>query len=260
MRPYKLYILDLDGTLYRGDEVLPGAVETVAELRKRGAQIRFLTNNSGETRSNYSKKLERMGFHPSESEIYSSAIGTAKHCLDIGLKKVFVCGEPGLVLTLRDAGLVVANADAEGNVEATSSEDCDAVTVGIHRTFGYAILSAAMQQVLKGARLIATNADATYPKEGGRLEPGAGAVVAALEKCTGQEAFVVGKPNPFLIELVMKEAGIETWDTLVVGDRLETDIESGARAGCDTHLVLTGVAKSAPDGQSFSDDLRGLLA
>src|SRR3954468_12644050 len=103
MRAYSLYILDLDGTLYRGNEVLPGAVETVAALRKRGATIRFLTNNSGQTRANYVDKLRRMGFEAVASEVYSSATGTATHCAELGLKTIFVCGEPGLVTTLREA-------------------------------------------------------------------------------------------------------------------------------------------------------------
>jgi 4-nitrophenyl phosphatase len=253
MHRYSLYILDLDGTLFRGNEALPGAVETVAELQKQGALVRYLTNNSGMTRHSYQDKLASMGFAVKLDDIYSSAIGTAAYCAEAKLRNLFVVGESGLIETLQAANLTVINFDGTGPDQA------DAVVAGIHKKFSYAVMAGAMQQVIGGARLIATNTDATYPIEGGGMVPGAGAIVASLERCTGQDAFVVGKPNPYLIELVMKDAGVAPSDTLVVGDRYETDIESGIRAGCDTHLVLTGVSKRAPEGQSFSADLTGLL-
>jgi len=255
----RLYILDLDGTLYRGNEVLPYAVETVSELRRRGALIRFLTNNSGSTRNSYLEKLTRMGFAPLDLEIYSSGIGTARYCVEVGIKKVFAVGEAGLVRTLREGGLDVVNAGPDAIVFANTKDRAEAVVAGIHRSFTYPILNGALQQVVGGARLIATNADATYPVEDGRVQPGAGAIVASLEKCSGSEAFVVGKPNPFLIEMILRDANVGAEDCLVVGDRYETDIESGKRAGCETHLVLTGVTQTAPEGQRWSADLRGLL-
>lgn len=256
MRLYKLYILDLDGTLFRGRRAIPHAVETVRELRRLGARIRYLTNNSGLTRNAYVAKLQGMGFEAEEREVYSSAIGTADYCSSIGAKDLFVVGEPGLVETLRDAGLSVINAGSDGRVTADARQ-ADALVAGIHRGFSYELMAAAMSQVRGGARFIATNADATYPVEDG-LIPGAGAIVAALRTCTETEPYVVGKPNPYLVELVMREAGVAPGDTLVVGDRYETDILSGQRAGCDTHLVLTGVSKEAPAGQSWSEDLTTL--
>ena len=259
MRLYQLYILDLDGTLFRGNRPLPGAVETVKELKNRGAQIRYLTNNSSLTRAAYQQKLSGMGFPVDLNEVYSSAVGTASYCNDLGYKNLFVVGEPGLAQTLKDSSLLIINSNASGVVEAKVEKQADAVIAGIHKAFNYDILSAAMQQILKGAHLIATNTDATYPVEDSQLIPGAGAIVRSIETCTGQQAFVVGKPNPFLIELVMKEANMPPKETLVVGDRYETDIESGIRAGADTHLVLTGVTKTPPSGQSFSEDLEGLL-
>lgn len=258
MRQYGGYIFDLDGTLFRGNEALPGAVETVAELRRRGAAVRYLTNNSSLTREAYLKKLRGMGFEAGLAEVYSSAIGTASYCLDEGLGSAFVVGEPGLVATLKDAGIRVLNADEQGLV-CEEADPARAVVVGIHKSFNYQIASGAMQQILQGARFLATNRDATYPLEGGRLIPGAGAIVAAIATCSGEEPVVIGKPNPFLVEFVIRESGLSSADMLVVGDRYETDIESGRRAGCDTHLVLTGVTKTPPEGQSWSEDLRGLL-
>ncbi len=259
MRLYKLYIFDLDGTLYRGQEAVPHAVETVRELRQQGAQIRYLTNNSGQTRQAYIDKLVGMGFEANPKDIYSSAIASAKYCDEMGFDEIFAVGEPGLIATLHQAGLRVINANDMGEATSTASAVAKALVVGIHRHFTYDIMLAGMQQVLQGARFIATNADATYPLEQNRLVPGAGAIVASLRTCTGIEPYVVGKPNPYITELVLKDAGVAASDALVVGDRQETDIESGIRAGVDTHLVLTGVTKKAPEGQSASEDLRALL-
>lgn len=250
MRPYGGYIFDLDGTLFRGNEPLPGAVETVKELRRRGGVIRYLTNNSSQTRTTYLEKLRSMGFEAEPEEVFSSAIGAATYCREEGLASAFVVGEAGLVSTLSGAGIEIVGSD---------ERRADAVIAGIHRGFTYDIASEAMQQILRGARFLATNTDATYPMEEGRLIPGAGAIVAAIATCSGASPMVIGKPNPFLVELVMREAGLSAPDVLVVGDRYETDIESGRRAGCDTHLVLTGVTKAAQAGQSWSEDLRGLL-
>jgi HAD superfamily hydrolase (TIGR01457 family) len=251
---YKLYIFDLDGTLYRGNEAIPNAVEVVNELKRRGAAVRYLTNNSGQTRDFYHSKLNRMGFECEESEIYSSALGAAKVCLDRGYKSVFYVGQPGLAQTLEQAGIVVVNADGRD-----TEQHAEAVVAGICRSFTYSWLNGALQQIVNGAAFIATNTDATYPIENGKAEPGAGAIIASIKACSGTEPFVVGKPNPFLIDLVIKEAGVAKADVLAVGDRYETDILSGKNAGVDTHLVLTGVTTKAPEGQSWSEDLSGLI-
>jgi 4-nitrophenyl phosphatase len=215
--------------------------------------IRFLTNNSGQTRAFYCQKLEAMGFQPKPEEIYSSAIGAATVCFEKGLKTIFYVGERGLHETLQVGGIEVVN---EGEEEARQA---DAVVAGICHTLTYRWVSAALQQLLGGAEFIATNTDATYPVENGRVEPGAGAVVASIRTASGKEPFVIGKPNPLLLEMVLKDAGVAKADTLAVGDRYETDILSGKNAGIDTHLVLTGVTKEAPAGQSWSQDLSALL-
>lgn len=248
MSPYRAYILDLDGTLFRGEEALPGAVETVAKLRKRGSIIRYLTNNSSQTRAAYVQKLTRLGFEAKPEEVYSSAIGTAAYLTAEGLQSAFVVGEAGLMETLHAAGIEVAGEEA-----------ADAVVVGITRSFNYGMMAEAMGRIRRGARFVATNPDPTYPLEGGRLIPGAGSIVAAIQACAEVEPFVVGKPNPFLIELILRDAGLSPAEALVVGDRIDTDLRSGERAGCDTHLVLTGVTSEPPPGQCFSEDLRGLL-
>jgi 4-nitrophenyl phosphatase len=108
-------------------------------------------------------------------------------------------------------------------------------------------------------RFVATNRDATFPIEGGQLVPGAGAIVAALATCAGREPELVGKPDPFLIDWILRDAGVAPGDALVIGDRVETDIEAGQRAGCPVHLVLTGVTTTPPPGVAWSPDVVGVL-
>lgn len=257
MKP-RLYIFDLDGTLFRGEEATPGAVDTLKEIRGRGAIIRFLTNNSTQTRSYYAEKLKRLGFEAHESELASSSTGTAAYLKEEGLKTAYVVGEPGLIATLKEVGVRTIN-EREGMAIGEAVGHADATVVGLCRTFTYDLMNGAMQQILQGSRFVATNGDATYPMEAGRLIPGAGSVVAAVRTCSGHEPFIVGKPNPFLVQLILKETGVAPEQALAVGDRMDTDIESGRRAGVPTHLVLTGVEKQAPEGQPWSADLRGLL-
>ncbi|HJP83276.1 MAG TPA: HAD-IIA family hydrolase [Fimbriimonadaceae bacterium] len=237
--PAELYIFDLDGTLFRGDEPIPGAIEAVERVRKAGKGVRYLTNNSSQTRGSYVDKLTRLGFKAHPEEIYSSAIGTAAYLHRERVKKVFIVGESGLAQTLGDVGIV------------STDRDPDAVVVGICRDFTYELLSQAMQWIKAGAKFVATNTDPTYPVEGGKFIPGAGSIVAAVQICSEAVPFVVGKPNPFLIQLILQEAGVSAEDAMVIGDRMDTDIAAGERAKCQTLLVLTGAASEAPDGQAW---------
>lgn len=256
----RIYLFDLDGTIYRGEEALPGAVETVAELKRRGALVRYLTNNSGQTRQFFAQKLTQMGFDCSVDEVVGSAYGTAKYCQEHHLQSAFVVGEIGLVETLREEGIAVHNALPNGlPIPQNVDTQPDAVVVGICKQFDYAFLNAAMQRIRSGAKFIATNRDATYPLENDVQIPGAGSIVSAVATAAGQEPFVVGKPNPYLVQMVLGELGIEPEDAVVVGDRYETDILCGHAAGCPTYMVLTGVTKQAPEGQWHGETLAGLL-
>lgn len=237
MKRYPLYIFDLDGTLFRGEEPITGASEALRRLRSEGSQIRFLTNNSSQTRETYVAKLRRLGFEAEPEEVYSSAIGTATWLRDNGFKSAFPVGEPGLTQTLEAAGI------------ATTAATPQAVVVGICKSFTYDLLNQAMQHIRKGARFVATNTDPTYPMEGGHFVPGAGSIVASVRTCGETEPVVIGKPNPYLIELILRDAAISPSEALVVGDRMDTDIDAGKRAGCPTLLVLTGAATEAPKDQ-----------
>ncbi|RYG39605.1 HAD family hydrolase [bacterium] len=170
-------------------------------------------------------------------------------CDAVGLKSAFVVGEIGLKATLAEAGIAVVE---EGSAEA--------VVVGLARNFSYDVLTDAMLRIRAGAAFVATNPDKTYPIEGGGLIPGAGSIVAAVRACSGVEPFIVGKPNPFLVQAAIVELGLQPESVLVVGDRLDTDIEAGKAAGCPTWLVLSGVEPTLPVGQAGSADVTGLLA
>lgn len=249
MTRYPLYIFDMDGTLFRGDQPLPGAAETVATLRAAGAKIRFVTNNSTRSRDHYVEKLSRMGFEAQPHEVYSSSLAAAAY-LRGSVERAHVVGEEGLSGALEAAG-----------IDCGASDGVDVVVVGLCRAFDYARLTRAMRYLLDpGVRFVATNRDAVFPTEGGQVVPGAGAIVAALAACAGREPELVGKPAPYLVESILRDACVEPRDALVVGDRVETDIVAGRRAGCAVHLVLTGVTRIAPPGLASSADLTGVLA
>jgi 4-nitrophenyl phosphatase len=258
MKKYDLAIFDLDGTLYRGGEPIPHALEAVQELRLRGTSIVYLTNNSSQTRRFFRDKLRGMGFQAEDEEIYSSATGSAAHLQQIGKKSVFAVGMPGLIQTMLDGDIEVVNRGADGHA-LKSGVKADAVVAGICLEFTYDLMAGAMSQIHDGAVFIATNADATFPVEGGKLTPGAGSIISAIQTCSGATPFVVGKPNRFLIDQILSEKKTSAAAALCVGDRLDTDIAAGKNAGCDTFLVLTGVETVAPSGQWFAKDLSGLL-
>ncbi|CAN5465799.1 HAD-IIA family hydrolase [soil metagenome] len=244
----RAYLFDLDGTLFRGSEPIPGGPGAVNELRRRGAAMRFITNNSTRTRDEFAAKLRNMGYLAEDEEVLSTADGAAVHLCERGLKSAYVIGESGLKSTLAESGVAVVE---EGEAEA--------VVVGLARHFDYAMLTEAMNRIRAGAAFVATNPDRTYPVENG-LIPGAGSLVAAVQACAGVEPFVVGKPNPFLFQTAMESLGFAPADVLVVGDRTDTDIEAGRRAGCSTWLVLSGVTHELPEGQAGSADVTGLLS
>lgn len=242
----KLYVFDLDGTLYRGSELIPGAAETVQRLLDGGALVRYLTNNSSLTRETQSEKLTKMGFHAPASWIVTSSMGAAAY-LAGKVKTAVIVGHEGIRTPLAEVGI------AEG--------DGEAVVVGIDREISYAKLDRALQTLLNpGSYFVATNRDATYPLEGGRVAPGAGTLVAALEACSGLTATVVGKPEPFLVEMILRETGVSAQDALIIGDRYETDIEAGIRAGCPVMMVLSGVTEQAPAGVPFCPDVTSLVS
>jgi HAD superfamily hydrolase (TIGR01450 family) len=251
----RLVIFDLDGTLIRGSEAIPGAVETVLDLRSRGILVRFLTNNSGSTRAGLASKLNGLGFEVSESEVFGTAPFAASVCLDRGFRNILLIGEIGLYKSFLEVGLTIPLRSEE-----VEDKKFDAVVAGICRSFAYNHINQALQAIKSGATFIATNRDRTYPIEGGREQPGAGAIIAAIEATTGITPEVLGKPNPAMILHILRETGIPATETLVVGDRIETDIEAGQTAECQTLLVLSGATTKAPKGTAFANSVSDLKA
>lgn len=238
-------IFDLDGTIYLGEQALPGAVETCAELRRRGKQLLFASNKPLETRQAYAAKLSRLGIPATPEQVLTSAfvLGSylARQAPDLQL---YVIGEGNLHAELRAHGLHLV--DDLGGQDARQVIDpvgIDAVVVAFDRTLDYRKLNIAYQALVRGARFFATNADKACPMPGGAI-PDAGATIAALEHITGRSLeLVAGKPSPFILQAAMEYLGLPPECCLMVGDRLETDIRMGRQAGMLTALVLTGVTR-----------------
>jgi NagD protein len=233
------YLIDMDGVLYRGKELIPGSDYFIQQLRTRNIPFRLLTNNSQRTRRDVVTKLGRLGIDVEEEHVFTSAIATARFLAN---QKpggtAFVIGEGGLLTALHLNGYSVVD------------HDPDFVVVGEGRTFNLEQVDAAVRMVLRGAKLIATNLDPNCPVENG-LRPGCGAMVAMLETATGLKAFSVGKPSPVMMRDARKELGLRTDETTVIGDTMETDILGAVQLGYHSVLVLSGGTR-AEDLQRYA--------
>jgi glycerol 3-phosphatase-2 len=234
---YDVFLFDLDGVLYRGDEAIPSAAEVIAAIRSAGKGVAFVTNNASATPDAVVGRLERVGIGAQASEVETSALTTAALLAHRGTQHVVVIGEAGLLEALAGAGVRATH--ARDITDGADAEVAEAVVVGLDRTADYAALRAACLQVDAGAPLVATNPDTSFPAPGGHRWPGAGALLAAIRATTGATAEVVGKPNAPIFEAALARAG--GGRPLMVGDRLDTDIEGAARLGWDSLLVLTGI-------------------
>jgi HAD superfamily hydrolase (TIGR01450 family) len=233
--PHRGWLFDLDGTVYLGEALLPGAAETIAALRADGRRVAFLSNKPLYTREDYAEKLTRLGIPTTTEEVINSSIVLARHLrtLDPGAP-VFVIGEPPLIGELREHGF-----------EVRDDPEVRWVVIAFDRTFDYAKLNTALQAVGRhGARLIATNPDRTCPVEGGEIPDCAG-MIAAVEAVTSKRVeAVVGKPSPIILEVALEALGVRAGDCVIVGDRIETDIVMGKRLGLATVLVLSGITRA----------------
>jgi arabinose operon protein AraL len=230
--PYRGFIVDLDGTIYLGERLLPGAKAAVAALREAGRRLCFLSNKPIASRADYAAKLTRLGVPTEVDEVVNSSLVLARWLArEAPGARCFVIGEPPLVAELVEAGLRPVDGPA-----------VDYVVVAFDRTFDYRKLDVALQAVKRhGARLVGTNPDRTCPVEGGEI-PDAAGMIAAVEAVTGHRVEpVVGKPSPIMLAVALERLGLSAPECVVVGDRLETDIAMGKAAGLGTILVLTGV-------------------
>ena len=213
---------------------MPGAADVVAALRAAGRPVCFLSNKPLETRADYAAKLTRLGIPAGPEDVINSSLVLARHLrgLDPGAP-VFVIGEPPMLAEMRAHGF-----------EVRDDERVRWVVIAFDRTFSYAKLNTALQAVRRGARLIATNPDRTCPVEGGEIPDCAG-MIAAVEAVTDRKVeAVVGKPSPIILEVALASLGVSAADAVMVGDRIETDMAMGRRAGLHTILVLSGVTRA----------------
>ncbi len=225
------YLIDMDGVLYRGPELIAGADRFVSQLREREIPFRLLTNNSQRTRRDVAAKLARMGIEIDEEHVFTSAMATARFLAEQKPDgTAFVIGEGGLLTALHQNGYAVVD------------HEPDYVVVGEGRTFNLELVEASVRMIQGGAKLIATNLDPNCPTPHG-LRPGCGAMVAMLEIATGMKAFSVGKPSPLMMRAARKDLGLSTDETAMIGDTMETDILGGVQLEYHTVLVLSGGTK-----------------
>lgn len=224
-------LIDMDGVIYRGNQLIPGALEFIQSLKEHRIPFLFLTNNSQRTTRDVATKLSRMGIHVRDRNIFTCAMATASY---LASRKpngtAYVIGEGGLLQALHGCGYSIVD------------HDPDFVVIGEGRTITLDTLEHAVNMILDGAKLIATNLDPNCPTKSG-TRPGCGATVAYLEAATGIKAFSVGKPSPIMMRAARKELGLATSQTIMLGDTMETDILGGVQMGYQTILTLSGGTK-----------------
>lgn len=239
--------LDLDGTVYRGREACPDASESIRRIIALGLPVRYLTNNSAARPVPISEKLNAMEIPCEPGWVASSGIVAAQLLSRRGITRVGVVGNPGLFESVEEAGL-----------EPVPFKNAQAVIVGICHDFTYRMLQESSDAIRRGVLFMATNPDKTYPFEGGRLAPGAGSLVAAIESASGVAPEVVGKPSPQIVIATAEGIDVRVQDIVFAGDRADTDILCAQNAGCQPWLVLTGVTGEPIEGVPGSATLAGL--
>lgn len=225
------YLIDMDGVIYRGHDLIPGADRFINQLIERKTPFVFLTNNSQRTRRDVATRLQRMGIAADERHVFTCAMATARF---LAAQKpggtAYVIGEGGLLNALHLNGYSIVDSDP------------DYVVVGEGRTLTFEMAEHAVRMIQHGARLIATNLDPNCPTQHG-IRPGCGAIVAMLEAATGVKAFSLGKPSPIMMRAARKELGLSADECTIIGDTMSTDILGGVQMGSQTILVLTGSTK-----------------
>ena len=230
LRNKMAFICDMDGVIYHGNMLLPGAREFISWLQNEKKKFVFLTNSSERSPRELQQKLSRLGLEVDEEHFYTSALATAAF---LAAQKpdgtAYVIGEAGLINALYQEGYSMNDINP------------DYVVVGESRTYTFENLTKAVNLVINGAKLIGTNPDLTGPIEGG-IVPATGSLISPIEMSTGSKAYFVGKPNPLMMRNALKKIGSIREETVIIGDRMDTDMVAGIEADIDTVLVLTGVS------------------
>lgn len=230
IRNRKGIISDMDGVIYHGNRLLPGVKEFVSWLKKEEKKFLFLTNSSERTLKELQEKLSRMGIDVDKNVFYTSALATAQFLSSQKPKgTAYIIGEAGLINAMYNVGYTMNNVDP------------DYVVVGDTRSYSYEKIELAVNMVLKGAKLIGTNPDVSGPVEHG-IAPSTKALIAPIELATGKKAYFVGKPNPLMMRIALRKIGCRREESVIIGDRMDTDIIAGIESEIDTCLVLSGIS------------------
>jgi NagD protein len=231
-RPVDCWLTDMDGVLVHEERPIPGASDFIAALQASGRRFLVLTNNSIYTPRDLRARLSNSGIDIPEESIWTSALATAQFLHDQRPGgTAYVIGEAGLTTPLHDIGYVLTERDPEY------------VVLGETRTYSFEAITRAIRLIDGGARFIATNPDATGPSTEGSL-PATGSVAALISRATGVQPYYVGKPNPLMMRSALNRLDAHSETTVMVGDRMDTDIISGLEAGMRTVLVLTGSTRA----------------
>jgi NagD protein len=240
----KGFLIDMDGVIYSGMDLIPGSDTFISALKKRKIPFLFMTNNSQRTPRDVVNKLAGLGIEAEEKNVFTSAMATARFLARMKPHgTAYVLGEGGLLSSLHTNGYSLV------------SQHPDFVVVGEGRNFTLEMVNNAVDMILDGAKLIATNLDPS-PKKKGWNNLGIKAIVAMLEEATGVKAFSVGKPSPVMMRIARKELGLQTAETTIIGDTMDTDILGGIQVGYSTILTLSGVSREEHlNRYAFSPDL-----
>lgn len=231
MKSKKSYILDMDGVLVRGSQAIPGAQQFIERLIETGTRFAVLTNNPMYTPRDLQYRLESVGLKVPYESLYTSAMATAQFLsTQMPGGSAYVIGESGLTTALHDVGYVFTDRNP------------DYVVIGDTTNYNFERISKAVRLIASGARFIATNPDTSGPSEKG-LEPACGAMAALIEAATGIKPYFIGKPNPLMMRSALRFLGAHSEETVMVGDRMDTDVVAGMESGMETILVLTGVTR-----------------
>ncbi len=233
----KSYLIDMDGVLVSGSTLIVGADRFIQRLKERGLEYLVLTNNPVYTPRDLAHRLQTIGLEVPEERIFTSAMATARFLHDqTPGGKAFVIGESGLTDAIHNVGYVITD------------HAPDYVVLGETLSYDLNTITKAIRLVASGGRFVATNPDPSGPSQGG-LVPACGAMAALIERATGMSPFFVGKPNPLMMRSALNHLGLHSETTVMVGDRMDTDIIAGIESGLETILVLTGITRREEVGR-----------